>query len=128
MIVLLDTHSFLWFAMGSSKLSQAARSLIEDVNNERRFSIASLWEMAIKISIGKLTLEVSFDTLIPKQIHDNGIELVEVRHEHVSKIVSMPFHHKDPFDRMLVAQCLTEQWPIVSSDPLFDSDGVQRLW
>jgi len=128
MRLLLDTHSFLWFIAGSDKISVAARELIEDSANEPLLSIASLWEMAIKVSIGKLKLAHPFETLIPEQMKLNGIGTLNIRVEHVSQVVQLPFHHRDPFDRLLIAQALVEDMPIVGADGMFDAYTVTRMW
>lgn len=128
MRLLLDTHTFLWFVMGSPSLSAGARGLIEDEANESFLSVASLWEMAIKVSIGKLTLEAPFDILIPQQLGLNGIELPNVTVEHAAIVARLPFHHRDPFDRLLSAQALAEQMPLVSFDTAFDAYSLTRLW
>lgn len=128
MKLLLDTHAFLWFIAGSASLSGDARALIEDGTNERWLSVASLWEMAIKTSLGKLTLSAPFDVLIPQQLNLNGVELLDIKMTHASLVATLPFHHRDPFDRLLIAQAIVEQMPIVSVDPAFDAYAVTRLW
>jgi len=128
MKLLLDTHAFLWFIMGSSNLSETARALIEDPANENLLSVASLWEMAIKVSLGKLTLASSFDDLIPRQLGLNGIELLNIKVDHTSVVATLPFHHRDPFDRLLIAQAIVEKMPMVSIDAAFDAYPIQRLW
>ncbi len=97
MKLLLDTHTFLWFIMGSPNLSANARALIEDIANEKFFSVASLWEMAIKLSIGKLALTAPLDVLIPQQLSLNGIESLSINTDHAAAVVTLPFHHRDPF-------------------------------
>jgi PIN domain nuclease of toxin-antitoxin system len=128
MRLLLDTHAFLWFIMGSPNLSRAARAVIEDEANERFLSVASLWEMAIKLSLGKFTLSAPFDLLIPQQLGVNGVELLDIKVAHATVLSTLPFHHRDPFDRLLVAQAMVESMPIVSIDAAFDSYPVKRLW
>lgn len=128
MKLLLDTHTFLWFITGNPKLTAVARTLIEDMNNERLLSVASLWEMAIKVSIGKLNLVEPFDVLIPNQMQINAVAVLDIKPAHVVGVVAMPFHHKDPFDRLLAAQCQAESLPLVSADAVFDKYSVQRLW
>jgi len=118
----------LWFIGGSVSLSPSARALVEDADNQPFLSMASLWEMAIKLSIGKLSLGQPFETLIPEQMKLNGIELLQIEMPHIVAVASLPFHHRDPFDRLLVAQAIVEQMPIVSGDPAFDSYTIQRLW
>jgi len=126
--LLLDTHSFLWFISGHTNLSTTARSLIEDTTNQPLLSVASLWEMAIKLSIGKLKLAQPFGELIPNQMEINGIELLPIDITHVAMVSELPFHHRDPFDRLLIAQAMIEQIPVVSADSAFDVYSVKRLW
>lgn len=128
MNLLLDTHTFLWFIAGSENLSPKARKLIEDDANRVFLSAASLWEIAIKVSLGKLALSEPFETLIPAQLEMNSIEMLGISVSHTSQVASLPFHHRDPFDRLLVAQALTEEIPIVSADEALDTHGVARLW
>jgi PIN domain nuclease of toxin-antitoxin system len=128
MKLLLDTHAFLWFVMGSANLSRNARALIESTSNENLISVASLWEMAIKVSLGKLVLAAPFHDLIPQQLNLNGIGLLNINIDQVSLLSTLPFHHRDPFDRLLVAQALAEQMPIVSIDAALDNYGITRLW
>jgi PIN domain nuclease of toxin-antitoxin system len=128
MNLLLDTHAFLWFIDGNVKLSQRARELIEDQGNAKLISVASLWEMGIKISLGRLDLTRPFEELIPKQIQSNGFGLLPLRIPHIAKVISLPFHHRDPFDRIIVSQCMAEDLSLVSVDPVFDKYSIRRLW
>lgn len=128
MRILLDTHTFLWFIEGNPRISPLALHLIEDIQNDRLLSYASLWEVAIKASIGRLPLHEPFETLIPPELDRNGIQIVDFTIEHLNRVIALPFHHRDPFDRMLVAQTMVEGVPILSTDPIFDAYGVQRLW
>jgi PIN domain nuclease of toxin-antitoxin system len=128
MKLLLDTHSFLWFIGGSDRLSSTARSLIEDSDNQPLLSMASLWEMAIKVSIGRLKLSLPFEELIPEQMDLNGIDVLDIRTEHVARVVHLPFHHRDPFDRLLIAQAKVESVPIVGADEAFDAYTITRMW
>ena len=128
MRLLLDTHAFLWFIMGSANLSVNARALIEDPANERLLSVASLWEIAIKTSFGKLTLSAPFDELIPAQLKLNGIDLLNIKVDHLSTLTTLPFHHRDPFDRLIIAQAIVEKLPVISLDGTFDAYGVTRHW
>lgn len=97
MKLLLDTHTFLWFIMGSPHFSANARALIEDIANEKFFSVASLWEMAIKLSIGKLALTAPLDVLIPQQLSLNGIESLTINTDHAAAVVTLPFHQSARF-------------------------------
>lgn len=121
MKLLLDTHIFLWFIMGSPHLSAENLALIEDEKNRKFISVASLWEIAIKSSIGKLNLSAPFDQLIPQQLSLNGFELLPIEIAHLATVATLPFHHRDPFDRLLIAQAITEKMPVVSSDSAFDA-------
>lgn len=96
MKLLLDAHTFLWFIEGNAKLSNDARLLIEDMNNERFLSVASTWEMAIKHSIGQLQFTEPFHTFIPQQLTQNNIILFGITFEHTAVVATLPFHHKDP--------------------------------
>ncbi len=128
MKLLIDTHTFIWFVMGNTKLSAVARTLIEADNNEKIVSTASLWEIAIKLSIGKLNLGLSFDEFVSKQLYGNGFDLLKIDTEHISSVSTPPLHHRDPFDRLLIAQAIVENIPVVSADKAFDSYAIQRLW
>jgi PIN domain nuclease of toxin-antitoxin system len=126
--LLPDTHAFLWFIEGSERLSATARQLVEESANQPLLSAASIWEMAIKLSLGRLQLGRPFEDLIPEQMRMNGIQLLGIELEHVMPVTTLPFHHRDPFDRLIVAQAMTEQVPIVSADPAFDVYPIERLW
>jgi len=128
MRLLLDTHTFLWFNAGSDRLSEYARHLIEASSNERLLSIASLWEMSIKSSIGKLELTSSFSDLVENQVKGNAIDLLMIDAEHLDIQKSLPCQHRDPFDRLMIAQSMAEQAPILGRDIISDSYEIERLW
>ena len=128
MRLLLDTHAFLWFIDGNPKMPASARMLIEDAENQSLVSVASLWEMAIKVSLRKLDLGQPFERLIPQQLTQNGFGLLQIGVGYIAGLTSLPFHHQDPFDRLLIAQAKAEQMPVVSRDVAFDSYGIRRLW
>jgi len=119
MQILLDTHAFLWFVAGSSKLSPLARRLIQEPTNQRFMIVVSAWEIAIKMNRGKLKVGSSFDQLIPHQLHDNDIVLLPIYVEHLSQVTILPLHHRDPFDRLMIAQSIVENIPIISKDSAF---------
>ena len=123
---LLDTHSFIWFVTGSSRITNKVRSQIE--NNENLLSIASVWEIAIKSSIGKLNLKMSIEELVNEQIANNGIELLNITTKHIAVVADLPLHHRDPFDRLIISQAMIEQIPVVGIDEAFDSYPIRRLW
>lgn len=130
MNLLLDTHTFLWFAdrNQSAHLPGATTSLLEDANNAVFLSLASVWEIAIKVSIGKLQLKAPVTKVVAALISSNTIEVLPITLAHLDLIETLPFHHKDPFDRLLIAQAQVEQLPIVSVDPALDDYGVNRVW
>jgi PIN domain nuclease of toxin-antitoxin system len=128
MRLLLDTHSFLWFINGRSELSISAKRHIVDLNNQVFVSVVSLWEIAIKVSIGKLILSRPFTELIPEQLEITEIEQLPVKVEHLSLLTTLPFHHRDPFDRLIIAQSLVEKLSIVSRDPVFHRYNADLLW
>ena len=125
---LLDTHSYLWFIARDPRLSPSAHQLIADPANVRIFSLAGAWEMAIKVGLGKLTLQHSLSDMLRRQAEINKISLMKVTVERIVHVATLPPHHRDPFDRMIAAQALFEQLPIVSADTIFDAYGVTRLW
>jgi PIN domain nuclease of toxin-antitoxin system len=128
MKLLLDTHAFLWFVWKDRRLSGTARALILDPNNVLWFSAAACWEIAVKISIGKLTLADPYDVFMRREMTANRLLLLPIELAHTTVTATLPLHHRDPFDRMLVAQSLVERFPLVSADPVFDRYGVTRLW
>ena len=128
MRLLLDTHTFLWFIGGDVTLSPYARQLIEDRTNERLLSIASLWEMAIKVSLGRLTVPLPFTALVAEHVYGNAIALFGILPSHLDVLLTLPFYHKDPFDRLIIAQGQAENIPILSRDSVFDDYAIQRLW
>ncbi len=125
---ILDTHAFVWFISGDTRLNDSARALILDTANERLLSIASLWEMAIKASLGRLKLTLPFPELIERQVRGNAMELLPVLPPHLHELTRLPFHHKDPFDRLIIAQALAEGVPIITRDAAFESYSVTTLW
>ena len=128
MRVLLDTHAFLWWIADDPRLSARARRAIADRTGECFLSVASCWEMAIKVSLEKLTLAAPIERFVPEQLATNGFGLLAIDVEHVAPVARLPFHHRDPFDRLLTAQALTEDVAIVSADPVFRRYGVRRVW
>lgn len=130
MNLLLDTHTFLWFAgrAEAANLPQATRDLLEDAANDVFLSLASVWELTIKASQGKLDLKGSVKTLVEFQTTHNNIKLHAITSAQLNLLETLPYYHKDPFDRLLAAQALTEQFHFVSTDSIFDRYGVNRLW
>ena len=128
MRLLLDTHTFLWFIANKAELSQTAKTLPEDGNNDLFISYASIWEMAIKVSLGKLAVPQPFEQFISGQLAVNDITLLQFSLAQISTVVSLPFHHRDPFDRLLAAQAIIEGLPLISRDAIFDVYPVKSLW
>lgn len=128
MRLLLDTHALLWFLAGNLKLSAAALTAINDPANERWLSPMSLLEIAIKVRLNKLRLIAPFGVLFPAQLTANQIRLWSLEATHCAALTTLPLHHGDPFDRVLIAQALVEGLSLVSADLTFDHYGVSRLW
>jgi PIN domain nuclease of toxin-antitoxin system len=134
MQVLLDTHAFLWFINDSRKLSQSARELLIHPDTEVFLSMASVWEMAIKISLGKLRLDCDVETqpslecFLPQHMQINAISMLNLSFQHLAKVATLPWYHRDPFDCLLIAQSLIEGLSLVSIDEAFDTIGIDRLW
>lgn len=127
MNVLIDTHTFLWFVNDDPRLSETAAALLE-ADTTVLLSVASVWEIAIKAGIGKLSLPKPFADFILEQLALNDITLLPIRVIDCERVISLPFHHRDPFDRMIIAQALVDYIPIVSVDAAFDAYDVRRLW
>ena len=128
MRVLLDTHALLWFLLDDPQLSLAARLLIEDRATEVEVSPASYWEIAIKIGKGKYDLPEPYEVFMGRELAENEFHILPVEIRHTALLTTLPSHHKDPFDRLLIAQSLVEGIPIVGVDVAFDSYGITRFW
>ena len=128
MELLLDTQAFLWFSLRDQRLSRRAKDAIEAADSLLMISPVCFWEIAIKVKVGKLSVPSSFRDFISEELTANDILVLPITVDHAAMTLELPFHHKDPFDRMLVAQSLVEGWPIVSSDGLLDAYGVNRIW
>jgi PIN domain nuclease of toxin-antitoxin system len=124
----MDSHAFLWFVGDDPQLSDTARNLIVDPANEVYLSLTSVWELTIKVSSGKLTLAQPPEQFFPEQLQRNDFQLLPISLSHATRVASLPVHHKDPFDRLLVAQSLIEPMPLISADAILDLYGVQRFW
>ncbi|MCY3665020.1 MAG: type II toxin-antitoxin system VapC family toxin [Gemmatimonadetes bacterium] len=128
MNLLLDTHAFLWMSLDDPQLSETARGELSDTENELYLSPASYWEIAIKISIGKYNLTEPLAAFVKREIIANNFKVLPIDIDHTAEISALPFHHKDPFDRMLIAQSMVENFPLVSRDTILDQYGVVRIW
>lgn len=128
MRLLLDTHVFIWYILDIQKLRVTVRALIDDEDNEILLSTASIWEMAIKQSTGKLSFNLPFKVFITQQLSLNDFNLLDITIDHIAVVAALPFHHCDPFARLLVAQAMVEQIPILSTDSAFNAYPINRLW
>jgi len=126
--LLLDTHTFLWWVNDAPELSPVARDVISNTNNECFLSVASCWEMAIKSSLGKLVLAKPVDRFVHDQIAGNCFTILNIELRHAAKVESLPFHHRDPFDRLLIGQAISDKLSLVTSDKMFTHYDVQLIW
>jgi PIN domain nuclease of toxin-antitoxin system len=124
---LIDTHTLLWFLWGSEKLSYKAKQIIENTDNKVFISIVSIWEIAIKANIGKLVLPKSFESL-QSDLKRFDIEILPIYFSHTKIYLTLELHHRDPFDRILVAQCIDEDLILVSADEIFDTYAIKQIW
>jgi PIN domain nuclease of toxin-antitoxin system len=124
--VLLDTHAFLWWTQDDVRLSAPARQAVAD--SGCYLSMAGCWEVAIKVSLGKLRLDRPVAQFFAEQLLASGVSLLPIEFRHVMRVAGLPFHHRDPFDRMMAAQALEERLSVVSADTAFDRYGIDRIW
>ncbi len=128
MKLLLDTHALLWFCEGNAALSVAARAAMEDESNERYVSHATAWEVAIKLSLGKLKLQVPYDDLFPGVLSANGFMVVPPDFRHYRALLELPFHHRDPFDRLLIAQAKVDGMTLLTCESNLAAYGIPLFW
>lgn len=128
MNVLLDTHAFLWLVTGDDRLSETARKTFLNQENSLFFSAASYWEICIKMSMGKISLKSGWFQTIQNEMEINAIQWLPIEMTHCAKVIKLPFHHRDPFDRMLVAQAITEKMQLLSRDSRFLAYAIKRIW
>jgi PIN domain nuclease of toxin-antitoxin system len=126
--LLLDTHAMLWFFWDDSRLSGHAKTLIKDAGNRKLVSIASCWEIAVKVGLGKLDLGESSRSFLPREIARNDFRLLPIGLNHATMVEGLALHHRDPFDRLLIAQAMVEGLSVVGADAVFDKYGISRLW
>jgi PIN domain nuclease of toxin-antitoxin system len=127
MKLLVDTHPFLWFLAGDEQLSARARGAMEDVDTQWWLSAASVWEMSIKCSLGRLTLPAPVDEYVGRKLHQ-GLRVLAIDWTHAAAVQRLPFHHRDPFDRLIVGQALYEGLAVVTRDTVFGKYGVPIVW
>lgn len=128
MRLLLDTHAIIWAVDQPDRLGSRARPALEDAANELLISAATIWEIAIKTGLGKLTLSVPYRQWMDRAIADLGSTILPITVEYADVQARLPGHHRDPFDRMLIAQAMAEKIPLVANEDRFDQYGVSRLW
>ena len=128
MKVLIDTHVFIWWTTEPARLSSSVYTLLTDPSSEPMLSMVSIWEMQIKISLGKLALKSPLPKLVEDEVERNQFQLMSIELPHIYAVASLPLYHRDPFDRLLIAQASVEKLSILSIDEVFDAYGVNRLW
>lgn len=128
MRLLLDTHTFIWAATLDERLSSKAETLLLDNDNELFLSTASIWEIAIKTSLGKLILKQPIEQTINEQIQINGLQILNIESAHALAVASLPWHHRDPFDRLLICQSKLEKLTILGRDSVMNAYGADRIW
>jgi PIN domain nuclease of toxin-antitoxin system len=128
MNILLDTHAFLWWVMDDSQLSNTAKAMIADPTNTIYFSVISAWEIIIKEGTGKLSFPEPSKTYIPSRLASNRFMTLTVEMQHILQVASLPDHHRDPFDRLLIAQSQIENIPLLTVDPLVSQYPVNVIW
>lgn len=128
MNALLDTHALIWLADDPQRLPASIVALCEDETNDLSVSIASFWELAIKMSLGKITLGADALPRLSRWCHDNAINILPIELGHLNQLQCLPFHHRDPFDRLLIAQAHSENMSIISVDEHFKAYDIDVLW
>lgn len=125
---LLDAHALIWSLDDPSRLGARAKALLQDPANDLIVSVGTIWELSIKTGLGKLSLSLPYRQWMDRALADLGITVSTITLEFTEKQMALPFHHRDPFDRLMVAQCLVDGIPLVSADAVFDKYGITRIW
>jgi PIN domain nuclease of toxin-antitoxin system len=126
--IILDTQVLIWWANDISNISDRVQNIIFDVDNELLVSLASIWEIQIKVSLGKLNLPRPLPDIIATQVSENQIKIMQIELSHIYTLDLLPHHHRDPFDRIIIAQAMDERVSIASIDKAFDAYSIQRIW
>ena len=128
MNILLDSHTLIWFSQNSPQLSSSAIEILENRNNLLFLSLVSVWEIQIKVQLGKLNLDISLSEIVKDQTKINDVQILTMKLSHIWTLDTLPYYHKDPFDRLLISQAITENLIILGVDSVFDSYPVQKIW
>ena len=128
MRLIIDTQVLIWWTNDVSNISPRVQNIIFDLDNELWLSLASVWEIQIKISLGKLDLPRSLPDIITTQMAENQVKILPIELSHIYALDQLPLYHRDPFDRLIIAQSLAEKMPIASIDKAFDAYSVERIW
>jgi PIN domain nuclease of toxin-antitoxin system len=128
MNILLDSHTLIWFSQNSPQLSSSAIKILEDRNNLLFLSLVSVWEIQIKVQLGKLNLDISLSEIVKDQTKINDVQILPMKLSHIWTLDTLPYYHKDPFDRLLISQAITENLIILGVDSVFDSYPVEKIW
>ncbi len=127
MSYLADTHVLIWANQEPARLSAKIRPLLEDAETPVFFSIASIWEIAIKVNLGKLRLDATVREFVQAQVR-NGFQILPIDVRHAARVAELPLHHRDPFDRLLIAQALENDLEVITADPAFDRYPIGTIW
>ena len=128
MNILLDSHTLIWSSQNSPQLSSSAIKILEDRNNLLFLSLVSVWEIQIKVQLGKLNLDISLAEIVKDQTKINDVQILPLKLSHIWTLDTLPYYHKNPFDRLLISQAITENLIILGIDSVFDSSPVQKIW
>ncbi|MBP8239342.1 MAG: type II toxin-antitoxin system VapC family toxin [Saprospiraceae bacterium] len=128
MSILVDTQAIIWYAENNSALSPIARQAMDDNTNPCYVSLASFWEMSIKMKLGKLNVKGLLLDEFMQEVEEHGFTTLDITKAHILNSGTLPLHHRDPFDRLIIAQALVEDWQVITSDDAFDAYGVKRIW
>ena len=128
MNILLDTHAFLWLRSNPEKVPEKLLAAYYDLNNTVFLSVASIWEMQIKHQLGKLELKLPLDVLIEEQCRNNALKILSIETPHIFALADLPFHHKDPFDRLIITQAKLENLKLASADSVFRQYEIDLFW
>ena len=128
MKILIDTHALLWLITDDKRLSEKSKACFIDAENELYFSMASFWEICIKVSIGKLALSENWEQTIKQELMFNSVKLLPISTDHCVQVAKLPFFHRDPFDRLIIAQAITEELHVMSIDEHFSKYSIPLIW